>query len=357
MKKDNTYSEDFAKKAWLSIKYLIITGVGLVICTSLYSNNCHDVTCFYEISGKLGFGLLLAGSSFAIGGFLGFIFGIPSLLQNQNLPSTKVTTFKYNDNLIQISDWLTKVIVGVGLVELTRIPRYLLKACTVLGKNLGEDPTWGRNASLVIILYFFCFGFLILYFWTRTDFTKIIKLTDDEINSTEEKNEISETKTQIEIEKNDFASTTDKLNNLITRSSSPQDLKDLQMLVRYQVKRPVNVPDDLQKGRWGGKSELNDKMISASVIKATVKGFFKIDISVFSTNQHPLDQPVAIFVHETFNYPDNVVYVIPDNEGIANLTLVAYEAFTLGALFNDKTELELDLNQQPGYPEDFYWKD
>jgi hypothetical protein len=40
----------------------------------------------------------------------------------------------------------------------------------------------------------------------------------------------------------------------------------------------------------------------------------------------------------------------------AEINFAAYEAFVAGALTEDKRELELDLNEVSGFPNDFYWK-
>ena len=84
------------------------------------------------------------------GGFVGFLFGIPRVLQdgqsgsagphpgvrpeaptNLRLPSGASASspsagsgfrINVNTNLEQISDWLTKIIVGLGLVELRNMP-------------------------------------------------------------------------------------------------------------------------------------------------------------------------------------------------------------------------------------------
>jgi DNA polymerase III gamma/tau subunit len=77
-----------------------------------------------------------------------------------------------NTNLEQISDWLTKIIVGVTLVELNPVIARLEQAATLIAKSLGEPSTKGvSDLSLsfgyAIMVYFVTSGFLGSYLLTR----------------------------------------------------------------------------------------------------------------------------------------------------------------------------------------------
>lgn len=401
------------RKTWRGIFYIVATGIVLTLILSLFSPKNGACNNLLQILSTFGCGLLIGGAAFAAGGFGGFIFGIPSLTQNKD------SDLKYNDNLIQISDWLTKIIVGVGLVELNRIPGKISQLGDMLKSNFG-DGAWGKVASLAIVFYFVLFGFLIIYFWTRTDFTTILKKVDrgltgelevakkekeqleiDKQKIEEEKKQLevakqkAEEQTQIiekekqgleiakqiaEAEKRKFETTVasimaQKSSELVKetpgvssaveaefetlKKESAEKYKDaldqLKEKVRTVLKsKPVTVNDDLQKGRWGGKSVNKEKQIVASVSRNTDNSYYDISIEVFD-NTKPLDVPAAIFVHESFNMPDDVIYVTPNVDGKAQILLSAYEAFTVGVLFADGTELEFDMNEQTGYPEGFYW--
>ena len=66
----------------------------------------------------LGVGLGVAAAATAVGAFLGFLFGIPRTLQGNTTPGPdEIADYRPNTNLEQISDWLTKILVGVGLVK------------------------------------------------------------------------------------------------------------------------------------------------------------------------------------------------------------------------------------------------
>jgi len=67
-----------------------------------------------------------------------------------------------NTNLVEISDWLTKIIVGVGLIELRRIPPQARRlALEVAG------PSGDISFALAVVVYFPTLGFLFGYLSTR----------------------------------------------------------------------------------------------------------------------------------------------------------------------------------------------
>ena len=75
-------------------------------------------------------------------------------------PSTAVNT-----NLEQISDWLTKIIVGVTLVNIDSVAKNLETAASFIGKSLGgAEP---ESFALAILIYFSTTGLLGSYLLTR----------------------------------------------------------------------------------------------------------------------------------------------------------------------------------------------
>ena len=116
----------------------------------------------------LAVGLLAAAAAFASGALLGFLFGIPRFLSQQGPAATPGATggptYAPNTNLEQISDWLTKILVGVGLVQLGQIGH----AISVLGKGVEEGL--GNNThsiAIMLLVSFSIVGFLSSYLFTR----------------------------------------------------------------------------------------------------------------------------------------------------------------------------------------------
>ena len=75
-----------------------------------------------------------------------------------------------NTNLEEVSDWLTKIIIGVTLTQLTKIPGYLQGMADYIVANSNCDTLDCRFAGPVIIslfIYFFIAGFVSGYYYTR----------------------------------------------------------------------------------------------------------------------------------------------------------------------------------------------
>jgi hypothetical protein len=119
--------------------------------------------------------LLLAGAATSGGVLVGFLFGIPRTLQeriSQPRPSqagsgSAAQASGVNTNLEEISDWLTKIIVGVGLVQLYYVPEKLMEMGDYFSAAFSSDITIPGPIVNLIIWYFAIFSFLLGYLWTR----------------------------------------------------------------------------------------------------------------------------------------------------------------------------------------------
>jgi hypothetical protein len=113
--------------------------------------------------------ILVAGAALAAGAILGFLFGIPRALQNttsEEAPGVSGSIYQVNTNLEQISDWLTKIIVGVGLVHLGAIQAHFASLAQSAASAFG-GPSIPPALAAAVIIYFAILGFLGSYLWTR----------------------------------------------------------------------------------------------------------------------------------------------------------------------------------------------
>jgi hypothetical protein len=120
-------------------------------------------------------GLLLAGACTCVGWLFGLIFGVP---RASTLPATTASgggsaSQLINTNLMDISDWLTKTIVGVGLTQLMVLPRFLGDLAADMNRYGFQWGDYGHLFGLGILLYFFPGGFWLGYVGTRTLLTKL----------------------------------------------------------------------------------------------------------------------------------------------------------------------------------------
>ncbi len=156
----------------------------------------------------VGAAALVGGASAALGAFTGFLFGIPKALQrldganqDREIParagaqvsasrhpqssarSERGLRFVSNSNLEQISDWLTKILVGVGLIQIGTLPDALSRLGAYLKPSFGNlDSSPAFAIGLVISVFFI--AFMLEYMWTRTRFLQLLDdYADDHRNN------------------------------------------------------------------------------------------------------------------------------------------------------------------------------
>jgi hypothetical protein len=158
-----------------------------------------------------GFGILIGGSSAVAGFVVGFLFGVPKtpdhppqgvIPAREKAPAESSSDVVHepdptgavaapsvapalknaqpekqlsavNTNLEQISDWLTKIIVGVSLVEFNRIINKVIGLAGFLAIGIDWTPG-GVQYATAIIAYFAPIGFFYGWIITRTFLTDLI---------------------------------------------------------------------------------------------------------------------------------------------------------------------------------------
>jgi hypothetical protein len=150
--------------SWLYvIPSICILGVLVILIYSIQSPSAARW-------GVFAVAIVVGSSAFLIGGLVGFLFGIPRTVQSSS-PSTGAIDYQGNTNLEQVSDWLTKIIVGIGLVQIGRIIPTLAKLAEALKAPLGGEPSsaaFGLGLAIANILM----GFFFFYFWSRELFKR-----------------------------------------------------------------------------------------------------------------------------------------------------------------------------------------
>lgn len=178
---------------------ILLAGVLAVLGGALFPPYYHAVPA------------LLWSLGFCVSGMLlGFLFGIP-----RSLPSGTVNTppaeersngkrrssdepaameaaagasntiflgtpspMEINSNLVEVSDWLTKIIVGVGLIELKSLPATAQGVAAFIAPSLAIDTDTAKAVVGGVMLFFSVHGFLIGYLLTRIYLSIMIKRAD-----------------------------------------------------------------------------------------------------------------------------------------------------------------------------------
>lgn len=341
--KSNQLLHENQNQALKFLGKLLIVGMVAIFLSSIrwIPNNPYVVEDFFSV---ISLFLLIAGASFAIGTFGGFIFGIPrqDTVSIDEAKSKKIPVHIDNDNLVQISDWLTKILVGVGLTQLHQIGTLLSDIGRYLAVDTKEVDPASEILSITLVIYFLVCGFLMSYLWTRLYFKKQLGLADRDYNDLY--NEVDEVKEDLEklmigVPKPTFSSF-DKTIEKSNQEGIPETLAE-------------RLEDDFQKGKWGGQAKLDDRILTATITESKWgKEYFDIELKVQSTNSDkPLLGKVKFHLHPTFR---NMTPEVNAVNGQAKLNIIGWGAFTVGAqMDDDAVKLELDLASVKSAPQLF----
>jgi hypothetical protein len=160
-----------------------------LLSVPIYATQAGEWTSFFIM---ISVGWLVAGASALVGGTLGFLFGIPRTLQQEgNFTGASLaesepgaplrrTDYRANTNLEQISDWLTKILVGVGLTQIGEIKTGLGTLSAFAAQGLGTQ-SHNQVFALGLICYSCILGFLFGYLWTRLFLAGALRVADQAV--------------------------------------------------------------------------------------------------------------------------------------------------------------------------------
>jgi hypothetical protein len=131
-------------------------------------------------SRRFAYMLMCGLAAMAMGCGLGFLFAIPKVIQGaaaaysgggaSGTAEYWVSQSAYhqavNTNLTEISDWLTKIVVGLGLVELKSVPWAFRHISLWVAKGL-DGSAGSQTFGGALVLYFGIVGFIWFYVQTR----------------------------------------------------------------------------------------------------------------------------------------------------------------------------------------------
>ncbi|WNJ89586.1 hypothetical protein [Bosea sp. 685] len=174
-------TREFAAVAdWFAI-YFFLLGAACIFLAALAALASGGWTTGIRV---FSFGLLLFGACSISGWLLGLLFGIPRTLARAQSPQPQANSgtatvaapqgTRVNTNLEDVSDWLTKTLIGVGLTQLYLVPGYIWRASGALNHYGFAWKDSGQLLALSVFMYAFCGGFWLGYIATRTALTKLL---------------------------------------------------------------------------------------------------------------------------------------------------------------------------------------
>lgn len=128
-----------------------------------------------------------SAAAFFAGTISGFLFAVPKAASDSAANSSRGRRYKINTNLEDVSDWLTKIILGLGLVHVDKVIHFV----DSMGDQVASAVGQAQGAKIIAIsamVYGFVSGFIIVYTWTRTALRRDLA----KYESDEDENEVGE---------------------------------------------------------------------------------------------------------------------------------------------------------------------
>lgn len=147
--------EAFRKEVRKVLPYLLAGPILGIACVGIYALAEGGLLTF-------GVGLLVGVAALLSGGLLGFLFAVPRTGTTDN----RSRRFTSNSNLEQISDWLTKILVGLGLAQFNRVIDASRVVVDNIASALGSHDSSATFAACDLAI-FSASGFLGVYVLTR----------------------------------------------------------------------------------------------------------------------------------------------------------------------------------------------
>jgi hypothetical protein len=147
----------------------------------------------FEIVRAVGGVLAIGLAAGLVGAIVGFIFGIPSQVSASATPPAEAggtvpargadprqaaNAWRLSTNLTQVSDWLTKVIIGVSLVEAKAALIELLNDAHAAAGYLFDYRHGSPAVLAAVMIGCAVFGFLYAYLYTELIISRLIVAVD-----------------------------------------------------------------------------------------------------------------------------------------------------------------------------------
>jgi hypothetical protein len=320
---------------------------------------------------------LVGAGSLSVGALIGFLFGMPRSALGQPgresdaNPEDSGVGYQPSTNLEQVSDWLTKILIGVGLVELSQLGDTLGGMGRVVADSLQSPPQGTHVVTQVVIVAFLVLGFITSFLWTRIYYgplqtlsdvglvTRLRKIIDDYKQRLSEERESKE---KVEEVANALAR-----GEVVTPGSA---LVKARADVSGDTEQVIaEWPPDIQEkfdqfkaapDTWDSDpsaelfpdspQEAHGRRLEAEILLNMGDGLI-INLTVKRTRGEPLKEAVTFLLHPTF--PEPVLHVKPKGD-LAEWKIYAGGWFTVVAILDGgRTVLSYSLQNLPNAPEWF----
>lgn len=121
-------------------------------------------------------GIMTSAAALLAGVLVGFLFGLPRTREQSESTALLSTSSK----LDEVADWLTKILVGLGLVQLGAVAGGVGDLGSSVVPGLGGGPG-AHSLAVSVLVYSAANGFLLGYLWTRIEVSARLKAAADNL--------------------------------------------------------------------------------------------------------------------------------------------------------------------------------
>ena len=157
------------------ISIVIGWGVELLYTLSSHKDGWDGIRAFTVV-------WFASGAAFFGGTTVGVLFGLPRFQARTTTPNSNPrdadtrdasgTQLSDNTNLQDVSDWLTKIIIGFGIAQFGEIIQLLGRVTNKVATGMGDADQVSGNEVIAAsaMVYGAVCGFFFYYFWARIHF-------------------------------------------------------------------------------------------------------------------------------------------------------------------------------------------
>jgi hypothetical protein len=332
-KPQNVQSDEMMKQArpaWWALLLVILAATLLLIIYGIISKSWP--IALVE--------LLIEAAALSIGAFLGFLFGMP------RAPDGNAdATYKPSTNLEQVSDWLTKILIGAGLAQLAGLRESLVDVGKFVSQTITPPVQGAAIVSQLVVIVFLVVGFVSSFLWTRLYYGRIQTLTDRALIQ-----EVEELKRGLRaVAKGEQGATVSappaagaELKVAVGPDAAPAQLPpEIEAKINKFSEAPSIWDSDPNADLFAGAPpEANGRRLEAEIITNFGDGL-QISLKVVRVSGAALEDEILFLLHPTI--PQRIHRVIPHND-VAETSVYSEGAFTVVACADaGKTVLAFNL--------------
>ncbi len=317
---------------------------------------------------------LLGVAAFSVGGLIGFLFGLPRVpsLEGREPRDTKKaedageadvgpdkpgvrSPYQPSTNLEQIADWLTKILIGVGLVEFREVAELLSDTGKLVSEGLVPAPPGAGILTQAVLVAFAVLGFLLSFLWTRLYYGGIQTRVDWEVSRIgselkEVKREVKQNrKVQLQNapapEKGRTPLSSAKDDSASPEGSWPEDVR--KKVERFRLAEVSWYSNPTREIFGNVPSEANGRRLEGNV-EADLGEALALSIRVRRVGGEPLQGVATFLLHPTFL---DRIRTVPVHEDVAQTMFNAGGWFTVVVIADQgRTILGYDLKSIANVP-------